>query len=130
MFEIGLSEIAAIAGASLLLFRPRDLPKLSRDLGRALRGFRSKLTDMTGRLGIDDNVTHPLRELRAALQSTKIEVEGPVIVRRPGLRPLNGVPLEIPLARRLSGLAALVTTACESAPVDQLLNSDEQQSIV
>ena len=49
MFDIGWSEMLLIGGVILLVFGPKDLPKIARNLGRALneikRSFKNIFND-------------------------------------------------------------------------------------
>lgn len=53
---LGLQEILIIAGIGILIFGPRQLPKLGRALGETIREFRGigrELTDAKDRINDD-----------------------------------------------------------------------------
>ena len=48
MFGIGMGELLIILGIVVLLFGTKRLATLGSDLGRAMKGFRSAMTDEGG----------------------------------------------------------------------------------
>ena len=45
IFGVGLPEIAVIAGLALIIFGPKRLPELGRNLGKTLKGLQSASTE-------------------------------------------------------------------------------------
>ena len=43
-FNLGIPEIAVILGVALLIFGPKKLPELGRNLGKGLRNFKESLS--------------------------------------------------------------------------------------
>lgn len=63
-FGIGLPEMAVIAAIALLVFGPKRLPELGRNLGRTLKGFQSASSEFE-------------KEFRTALSSAESPAETP-----------------------------------------------------
>ncbi len=45
IFEVGLPDIAVIAGLALVIFGPKRLPELGRSLGKTLKSLQSASTE-------------------------------------------------------------------------------------
>lgn len=43
-FNLGLPEVAIILGVALIIFGPKKLPELGRNLGKGLRNFKDSLS--------------------------------------------------------------------------------------
>lgn len=43
-FNLGIPEVAVILGVALIIFGPKRLPELGRNLGKGLRNFKESLT--------------------------------------------------------------------------------------
>ena len=43
-FNLGLPEVAIILGVALVIFGPKKLPELGRNLGKGLRNFKDSLS--------------------------------------------------------------------------------------
>ena len=43
-FNLGIPEVAIILGVALIIFGPKKLPELGRNLGKGLRNFKESLT--------------------------------------------------------------------------------------
>jgi sec-independent protein translocase protein TatA len=60
MFGLGLPEMILILVVALLIFGPKKMPDLARSLGRAVREFRSAMSEMErsvkGQLADEDEV--------------------------------------------------------------------------
>jgi TatA/E family protein of Tat protein translocase len=70
---IGGPEFLLIAALALLLFGPRKLPEIGRNLGRALAEFRSATHDFKSSLEREVRLEQ-VEEVRADLDSTKHEI--------------------------------------------------------
>ena len=46
-FNIGIPEVVVILGIALVIFGPKKLPELGRNLGKGLRNFKDSLTQAT-----------------------------------------------------------------------------------
>lgn len=57
-FNLGVPEVIVILGVALVIFGPKRLPQLGRDLGKGLRNFKDSLasaaTEMKAGLNDDD----------------------------------------------------------------------------
>lgn len=62
---IGIWEICIIAGVAMLIFGPRQLPKLGRSLGESIRAFRDVGRELTE---TRDEVEADLRKVDASLR--------------------------------------------------------------
>lgn len=76
MFGLGLWEIVAIAIVILLLFRPEELPKLLRNLGRfsrqikdLYRGASSAITDLSDEIKEPFTDTHDSKNRKSMWKS-------------------------------------------------------------
>ena len=43
-FNLGIPEVIVILGVALVIFGPKKLPELGRNLGKGLRNFKDSLT--------------------------------------------------------------------------------------
>ena len=43
-FNLGIPEVAIILGVALIIFGPKKLPELGRNLGKGLRNFKESLS--------------------------------------------------------------------------------------
>lgn len=59
--NVGAMEIAFVALVALLLFGPRRLPEIARNLGKALREFRRATNELSEELrtGLEDSPEEP-----------------------------------------------------------------------
>ncbi|MEM3038644.1 MAG: twin-arginine translocase TatA/TatE family subunit [Thermoplasmata archaeon] len=55
MFGLGPAELAVIVGLALLIFGPRQLPKLGKSLGQTIREFRNAGRELTGLTGEEES---------------------------------------------------------------------------
>jgi Tat protein translocase TatB subunit len=80
MFNVGGLEMVVIAVVALLVFGPKRLPEVSRQVGGALRELRRVQTqvksDIDDALRVDDVATAPKSQPRAALQTRPIPEPG------------------------------------------------------
>lgn len=49
-FNIGLPEVVVVLGVALLIFGPKKLPELGRNLGKGLKNFKDSLTQTAGEI--------------------------------------------------------------------------------
>ena len=56
MPNIGLPELVIVLVIALVVFGPKRLPEMGRQIGRAIREFRSATTDLRSDLGVDEVV--------------------------------------------------------------------------
>ena len=49
-FNLGVPEVIVIFGIALLIFGPKKLPELGRNIGKGLRNFKDSLTSAAGEL--------------------------------------------------------------------------------
>ncbi len=81
MFNVGGLEFVVIAIVALLVFGPKRLPEVSRQVGTALRELRRVQTQVKSEiddvLRVDDDVAKPTRRTnRAALESRPVPQPG------------------------------------------------------
>jgi sec-independent protein translocase protein TatB len=69
MFNMGISEMAIIAGLALILIGPKQLPEVARTLGRLLNELRRSTSsftdDLKKQVQIDHNLLDPNTRPRA-----------------------------------------------------------------
>ena len=46
-FNIGIPEVVVILGIALIIFGPKKLPELGKNLGKGLKNFKDSLTQAT-----------------------------------------------------------------------------------
>lgn len=62
---LGMTELAVIAGVALLIFGPRQLPKLARSLGETVRELRGASKALTEEVkGVQSDFHEVDREVR------------------------------------------------------------------
>jgi Tat protein translocase TatB subunit len=80
MFNVGGLEMVVIAVVALLVFGPKRLPEVSRQVGGALRELRRVQTQVKSEiddaLRVDDIASTPRSQPRAALSSRPIPEPG------------------------------------------------------
>ena len=57
MGNLGMTELAIIAAIAMLIFGPRQVPKLGRSLGQSIREFRGAGKALTE--GLEDGLADP-----------------------------------------------------------------------
>ena len=62
-FNIGIPEVAVILGIALIIFGPKKLPELGRNLGKGLKNFK-------------DSLASAASEMKAGLSSEDKEEKG------------------------------------------------------
>lgn len=69
MPNIGLPELAIVLIIALVVFGPKRLPEMGRQLGRTLREFKSATSDIRSQIGIDD-IADSVNDLKSGLSLT------------------------------------------------------------
>ena len=69
MPNIGLPELAIVLVIALVVFGPKRLPEMGRQLGRTLREFKSATSDIRSQIGIDD-IADSVNDLKSGLSLT------------------------------------------------------------
>ena len=56
-FNLGIPEVIVILGIALVIFGPKKLPELGRNLGKGLKNFKDSLTSATREMkaGMSEN---------------------------------------------------------------------------
>jgi sec-independent protein translocase protein TatA len=67
--NIGLPELAIVLIIALVVFGPKRLPEMGRQLGRTLREFKSATSDIRSQIGIDD-IADSVNDLKSGLSLT------------------------------------------------------------
>lgn len=57
-FNLGIPEVVVILGIALIIFGPKKLPELGRNLGKGLRNFKDSLSSAAGELKTGFNETN------------------------------------------------------------------------
>lgn len=57
-FNLGLPEVAIILGVALIIFGPKKLPELGRNLGKGLRNFKDSLSSAASEVKSGFNSTN------------------------------------------------------------------------
>lgn len=71
MFQIGFSELMLVLLIAFVIVGPKDLPKVARWLGRAVKKLRRMMADLKSEMGLDElDVTQPIRQAEAALKDS------------------------------------------------------------
>ena len=55
-FNLGIPEVVVILGVALIIFGPKKLPELGRNLGKGLKNFKESLTSAASEMkaGLED----------------------------------------------------------------------------
>jgi len=98
MFGIGMPELVIIFVIALLVFGPKELPKIGKTIGRAMGEFRRASDELKD--GIQREIEMVEREQSEATPSSEVSVETvpaepPVAVAEPAPEP----QLELPMAQ-------------------------------
>ena len=67
MFGMGMGELLVILAVALLVLGPQRLPQVASGLGKAIREFRRATRDLQEHIEVDESVSKPFQELKAAL---------------------------------------------------------------
>ena len=76
IFGVGLPEMAVIGAVALLVFGPKRLPELGRNLGKTLKGFQSASKEFEREINkamaepeVSGEAANPVEELPPATES-------------------------------------------------------------
>ena len=69
MFNIGGAELIVILLIAFVVVGPKDLPKIARALGRAVRALRSMVEEVKRETGLDE-LTRDFKEVERDLKQT------------------------------------------------------------
>ena len=72
MFGLGMGELLVILVVALLVLGPKRLPEVASGLGKAIREFRKATRDLQNQIDLDETVSKPLQELKAALRDEPV----------------------------------------------------------
>ena len=67
--NIGLPEIAIVMVIALIVFGPKRLPEMGRQLGKTIREFRDATSDIRSQIGIDD-IADSVKDIKSGLSLT------------------------------------------------------------
>jgi len=105
MFGIGMPELVIIFVIALLVFGPKELPKIGKTIGRAMGEFRRASDELKD--GIQREIEMVEREQSESTPSSEVSVETvpaepPVAAAEPAPEP----QLELPMARAPEAFAS------------------------
>ena len=69
MPNIGLPELLMVLVIALVVFGPKRLPQMGRQLGQAIREFRTATTEIRSQIGVDD-LADSVKDLTSGLSLT------------------------------------------------------------
>jgi TatA/E family protein of Tat protein translocase len=67
--NIGLPEIIIVLVIALVVFGPKRLPEMGRQIGKAMREFRSATSEIRTQIGVDD-ISDTVKDIRSDLSVT------------------------------------------------------------
>jgi TatA/E family protein of Tat protein translocase len=70
--NIGLPEIAMVLVIALIVFGPKRLPDMGRQLGKTIREFRDATSDIRSQIGIDD-ITDSVKDIKSGFSLTSTD---------------------------------------------------------
>jgi sec-independent protein translocase protein TatA len=81
--NIGLPEIAMVLVIALIVFGPKRLPDMGRQLGKTIREFRDATSDIRSQIGIDD-IADSVKDLKSGLSLTSTDTRAVAATADPG----------------------------------------------
>lgn len=75
IFSLGYMEIAVICVLIILLFPPREIPKLARSVARGYGSLRRTADDFRKTVMLDDELRQPFEEIRGAYSDARWKLE-------------------------------------------------------
>lgn len=69
MFNIGASELILLLLIAFIVVGPKDLPKVARSLGKAVRSIRSMVAEVKREAGLDE-LEGEMKDVQNEVQST------------------------------------------------------------
>jgi sec-independent protein translocase protein TatA len=69
MGNIGLPELLIVLVIVLVVFGPKRLPEMGKQLGRTIREFRAATSEIRSQIGVDD-ITRSVTDIRSTLSFT------------------------------------------------------------
>ena len=76
MFGLGAMEILIILVIAFMLFGPKELPEMGKQLGKAIKGFKETTDDLRQSVEPEINmITQELKSVEQDLQSSMKEAE-------------------------------------------------------
>ena len=76
MFGLGAMEILIILVIAFMLFGPKELPEMGKQLGKAIKGFKETTDDLRQSVEPEiDMITQELKSVEQDLQSSMKEAE-------------------------------------------------------
>lgn len=74
MFNIGFSELILILLVAFVIVGPKDLPKVARALGRAVRSIRTMFDEFKDEAGLDETIRE-FKDVQRDINTTIREVD-------------------------------------------------------
>jgi Sec-independent protein translocase protein TatA len=74
VFGLGMLEILVIAGLAVLLFPPKELPKLARGIARMYGTVRRTADEFKRAIMVDEDLRNPLDEVKEVYDEARWEV--------------------------------------------------------
>ena len=95
MFGLGAGEILVILVIAFLLFGPRQLPEVGRQVGRAVKGLKETADDLKKTVEpelnmIQQEVKMVEQDLQASMKDAEDQITQATSVAQPGSEPAGG----------------------------------------
>ena len=75
MFGFGFTEMAVIVLVAVMLFPPRELPKIARSIAKFYGQIRKTADDFRHAIMQDEDLNEPIREIRSVYNEARYEVK-------------------------------------------------------